>query len=197
MSSPVSFEVLLAVSRQLEDDFIDEDIMLVEPAKGRGAETPSNRTITVRGRREGQALVLCYQDYYSTNSNPVAPAVYERNVLEVFVAQPKISFEGVCQRRGVLDKVARWFGGGGLRGPHPIFERMRLDQEEAGGSELFECAAFCDGLERIASAYDTKRVLLQAGSGLTAVTHWVAQGSSPEAVLALVDDIRAVTATLG
>lgn len=196
MSSSASFEVLLETSRQLEDDFIDEDIQEMQEGGGRNTRTVMNRMITVRGKRQGQPIVLSYADFYSTSFSPTAIPVYERRVLEVFVAQPKITFEGTCRERGMLDNVARWFGAGGTKGPHPIFSRMRMDAERGCDADNFQERPFGDALEALARRAAVKRVLLMAGSGLTAVTSFVAQGATAESVLRLVDDVRAVTATL-
>ena len=196
MSSAASFEVLLAVSRQLQDDFIDEDIQEMQEGSGRNSRTVLNRMITVRGKRQGQPIVLSYADFYSTSFSPTAIPVYERRVLEIFVAQPKVTFEGTCRERGAIDNVARWFGGGGTKGPHPIFTRMRMDAEPGCTPDNFEDRAFGDALEALASRHEVKRVQLLAGSGLTAITSFSAEAATPESVLRLVDDVRAVTATL-
>jgi hypothetical protein len=196
MSSPASFEVLLAVSRELDDDFIDEDINDIEQGGREHSRSLSNRVITVRGKRHGQALVLSYQDYYSASFNPRSLPIYERNVLEVFAAQPKVSFEGRCKRRGLLDKLARMFGGGGITGPHPLFESLRLDAEGEPNLANFHQPGFPAALEQLTRRYDVERVLLQAGAGLSAVVHWSGQRSTAAEVLELVDQVRAVTATL-
>lgn len=194
VSSPRSFEVLLAVSRELDDDFIDEDISDVQRASE--DRTVSNRTITVRGKRRGRAVVLCYQDYYSNNIDPRAPSIYEHQVLEVFAAQPSVSFEGACRRRGGLDRAARWVGLGGATGPHPIFERLRIDAEAEGNDASFHQPGFPGALESLVLRPEVKRVLLQAGTGLCAVVGWSGHGSSPEHTLALVDEVCGVAATL-
>lgn len=194
MSSPASFEVLLEVSRALDDGFIDEDI--AEIHKGNRNPPVSNRTITVRGKRRGRGLVLTYQDYYSTSISPRVPALYEREILEVFAAQPRLSFEGTCRRRSRLDRLARVFGAGGSKGSHAIFERLRLDAEGAAGEASFHQPGFAAALEQLARRRDVQRVLLQAEAGLTAVVRWSGRGSSAAFVLGLVEAVVGVAATL-
>ena len=150
MSSARSFEVLLAVSRLLEDDFIDEDICDVQEQDGRNTQTVSNRTITVRGKREGTPVVLCYQDYYSTNVSPRALPSYEHNVLEVFVAQPRVTFEGTVRMRAWHDRLLFWIGAGGSKGPHPIFSRLRVDAEGVSSPACFDHPGFAPALEALA-----------------------------------------------
>jgi len=99
-------------------------------------------------------------------------SVYESNIIEVFVAQPKVCFEGTCKSRGFSDRLARWFGRGGAKGPHPIFERLRLDSEGPANVANFHDASFPDALEELMRRPDVRRILLQAGSGLSAVVVW-------------------------
>jgi len=195
--SVAAFNTLLEVSRLLEDDFIDEDISEVEMGGGDSTHTVSNRTVTVRGEREGQPLVLSYQDYYSTNFNPHAASIYEHSILEMFIAQPKVCFEGTCKRRGFFGRLARWFGRGGARGPHPIFDRLRLDSDGPANVANFHDESFPDALEKLMLRPDVKRILLQAGGGLSAVVVWQVPSPSADFVLALIDEVRSVANTLG
>lgn len=195
MSSSASFDHLLAVSRLLEDDFIDEDIQDIQRGSGSNARKITNRMITVRGKHHGRPLVLSYQDYYTTNFNPNAPEAYELNILEVFATQRHVSFEGRIRQRNVFDKIGRWFGMGGTKGQHPIFSRMRVDVEE-GSAECFGWVDFPPALEKLALRHDVGRVTLQVGSGLTAIASWNADRSSAQYVMELVDEVCAVAGTL-
>lgn len=195
MASPTAFEVLLAASRELDDDFIDEDMSEIN-LQGNDNHVVLNRTITVRGKRHGQGVVMQYQDYYSTSTNPRRIPIYEREVLEVFVAQTKVSFEGTCRQRGWLDKLLRVVGAGGAKGSHAIFETLRLDAEAERQEANFHQPGFATALERLTLRPSVKRVLLQAGTGLTAVTRWSSSRSSASVVLELVDRVRDVAISL-
>lgn len=195
MSSPRSFEVLLAVSRLLEDDFIDEDISQVDRA---GEDQPvTNRTVTVRGKREGTPLVLCYQDLYSTNFNPRAIQTYEANVLEIFVAQPRVTFEGTIAPRGRIGRWLFFFGVGGSKGPHPIFSRLRVDAEGESSPACFDVPGFAGGIEGMLRRPDVLRVQLQAQSGIAAVTKMFPGHATPQQVIGMVDMVRGVAGILG
>jgi hypothetical protein len=194
MASPTSFAVLLAASRELDDDFIDEDMSEID-LHGDHDHVVLNRTVTVRGKRNGQAIVMQYQDYYSTSINPRRIPIYEREVLEVFVAQTKVSFEGTCRQRGWLDKLLRVFGAGGAKGSHAIFETLRLDAEAESRETNFHQPGFPTALERLTLCPTVKRVLLQADTGLTAVARWSPRFSA-SLVLELVDRVRAVAISL-
>lgn len=82
------------------------------------------------------------------------------------------------------------------KGPHPIFERMRLDAEGPVNASSFHHAEFATALERLALRADVRRVLLQSGAGLAAVVRWNARSSSPQFVLELIDQVIAVARTL-
>ena len=195
MSSPAAFEHLLAVSRMLQDDFIDEDISDVQQGSGSASRTVSNRTITVRGKLRGRALVISYQDLYTTSFSATAPALYEANILEIFAAQPHVSFEGTCRQRNLLDKIGRFFGAGGNKGSHPIFSRMRVDVEEGTG-QCLKWVEFPKALEKLALLPVVRRVNLQRGSGLAAIVPWHAAHSSADFVMSIVEEVCRAASTL-
>lgn len=196
MSSPRSFEILLAVSRMLEDELIDEDISDV--TEGDNSQTVSNRTITVRGKRQGTPVVLCYQDLYSTNFNPRARPSYERNVLEIFVAQPRVTFEGTLRPCGWHDRMLRWIRVGANRGPHPIFSRLHVTSDDDESSPAcFDHPGFAEAVEAMVLRPEVLRVQLQLGSGITVVTRLHPGHSSPPQVMHMLDEVRTVAAVLG
>jgi hypothetical protein len=190
MSSAIVFEVLHEVCKRLDDDFIDEDMSEIDM----GRHQVTNRSITVRGRHRGRAVVLQYADYWSEAISPLLPPVYERNILEVFVAQPRVSFEGTCRARGAMDKVGRWFGRGGLKGEHRVFESTRIDPTEPSSTACLVHPAFGDALERIATSDHCRRVKLQAGSGVGLFLGW--QHLSSQDVIGWVDRMHLLAATL-
>lgn len=192
MSSPASFDVLHEVSKGLADDFIDEDQSQIEI----GRQSVTNRTVTVRGRYRDRSLVIQYADFWSESISAVAPAAFERNVLEIFVAQSRVTFDGTCKERGVFDKIARWFGGGGLKGDHAVFERTRIDADGTRNMACLLYAPFADALAEMGEDPACLRVKLQAGSGAGPLLDWRGERSSPAEVFAWIDRTIGMIATL-
>ncbi len=192
VSSPASFEVLLAVSQRLEDDFIDEDMSELQM----GDRNVTNRTVTVRGRHRDRAVVLQYADFYSAAINPLAPAVFERNVLELFVSAPRLTFEGTCRSRSVWDKFLRLLGAGGLEGDAPLFEVCRVDATDQGNPASLRHRPFADRLQQMAQRPGCRRVTMQAGAGVGPLVMWDGHGTSPDAVVAWLDQTVLLAASL-
>ena len=191
LSSPASFEVLHAVSRRLEDDFIDEDMTEVETER----QTVTNRVVTVRGRHRGRAVVLQYSDFYSEAISPLTRATFERQVLELFVAQPRITFEGTCRSRSPRDRILRLFGGGGLKGDGPVFEVCRIDATGEGNPSCMQHRPFAALLQQMALEPSCLRVKLQAGAGVGPLLRWAGTGS-PEAVITSLDQAVSLAESL-
>ena len=191
MSSSATFEVLHAVSRSLEDDFIDEDMSELQMGK----QNVTNRMVTVRGRHRGRAVVLQYADFHSETINPLAPAIFERNVLELFVAQPRVTFEGTCRDRSPWDKFLRLFGAGGLKGDTAVFDACRVDATDQGNTACLNHRPFADLLQQVAQSPSCMRVKMQAGAGVGPLLRWTGR-TSPEAVLASLDQAVRLAATL-
>lgn len=163
---PVLYDVMLQLSRSLTDEYIDERQEEVEIYHGNRRRLVTNHTVFVRGATGGRALVVSYHDYYFLDLHSQA---YLRDILEVFVAADHLGFEGECRRRGVLDRIARWFGGGGLRGPHSVFDACRVDQAEACPLVDFERPEFAARLQAMSGRDDCVKVQLQARTGVNAV----------------------------
>ncbi|MCA9694568.1 MAG: hypothetical protein R3A51_02695 [Nannocystaceae bacterium] len=185
-----AFEVLLEVSRALEDDFIDEDHSEVSIGAGEHAHEVPNRTITVRGRREGQAILIFFQDYHEESFSAVSFKSFERDILEIFVAQPRVAFEGRCRHRALWDRLASLVGRGGLSGAHALYERHRVDGE---GPPLE--GRFADALVDLMGLGLVRRIVLQAASGLTLVLHWRGETDANH-LLGVIDRVRAAASTL-
>jgi hypothetical protein len=192
MSSPASFEVLHAVSQRLADDFIDEDMSEIQM----GNREVMNRTVTVRGRHRDRGVVLQYSDFFSEVIDPLKPAIYERNVLELFVTQPRITFEGTCRDRTLWDKLARFFGGGGLKGDADVFDACRIDATDAGNVACLMHRPFSDLLQQMAQRPGCRRVKMQAGAGVGPVLSFYSRATNPDAIMTWLDQGAALAATL-
>lgn len=162
------FEVMLALSRVLTDEHIDDAMNEVEVPSGRSSRTVTNRTIRVRGKLEGRPLVVSVQDYYFPGDGITAVAPL-RNILEVFVAGTYLTFEGECRRRDLFDTIGRWLGGGGLRGPHPLFDRLRIDGARGAPIDDFTRPEFCARIESLLGHPDCHRIQIQASTGINAI----------------------------
>lgn len=161
-------EVLLAVSRTLEREYIDEDFQEITVGHNDN-RTVENHTIHVRGVHDGVPVVLTYQKYYSPPDGATFLASYWGHMLEIFVADPSLAFEGSCRRRGAFDGVARWFGGGGLKGEHPIFTTCRIDGDVVGNRAAFADPAFCERLAALVEMPTCHGAQLQANTGIYAM----------------------------
>lgn len=162
------YEIMLQLSRQLADEHIDDEMSEVQLGGPNNHRTITNRTVRVRGLLGGRGLVVSVQDYYFPGDGlryvPPVP-----NILEVFVAGNHLTFEGECRTRTFLDTIGRWLGGGGLRGPHPIFDRRRVDAHRRSPAGDFERAEFCARLESVSGHPDCLKVQIQAGAGVNAL----------------------------
>lgn len=160
------YETMLAFSRTLTDEHIDERQEAVTVTVGKNQKSIMNYNVHVRGELDGRALVVSYHDYYFVN---MRSSEHLRDILEVFVAADHLCFEGECRQRDVLDWVARWFGGGGIRGSHSLFHSRRVDQAEPGPLSDFERPEFAARLEALSGRPDCIKVQLQARTGINAV----------------------------
>lgn len=165
--SAVMYEVMLAFSRMLDQDYIDDSVTLTDIFEGRSQRQVMNRVVTVRGSLAGRSLVVSHHDYYFLSSS--AHSAYLRGILDVFVAEPDMCFEGECRRRGAVDALARWFGGGGLRGAASVFYTRRVDGVASAGQDELEDLEFCRRLEELSGDEACVKVQLQREAGITAL----------------------------
>ncbi|PCC75465.1 hypothetical protein SAMN02745121_00004 [Nannocystis exedens] len=183
------YETLYEFSRTLSDDHIDEDLSQIE--------LPNNRTIQcqvvhVRGKLDGRPVVVSYHSHYFVATRGY---YYIPNLLEVFVAGNHLKFEGECRARGFLDKAARWFGGGGRRGPDPIFDARRIDAPRDADLTDFARPDFTARLAALSGHPLCVKVQVQAGTGINALFHGIPfRGSLPQ-LQAVVRDVAALAAT--
>lgn len=180
MSSSASFELLYELSKQLEDGLIDEDVQ--DMTEGRSNRHVMNRVITTRGRHRGRGVVVQYADYYSESFDSLSMSGHEVRVIEMFVAQPRVTFEGKCTARGLMGKLARLVGSGGLNGPHPLFDRCWVSQADGGNATCLSNAGFADTLVELAHQDACKRINLQAGGGLAPILQYGQAWSSGAAM---------------
>ncbi len=162
------YEVMLALSRSIDQAHINDSTTLVDILNGRSQWQVMNRVVTVRGSLDGRPLVISHHDYYFLSSS-VYYADYIRNILEIFVAEPRMSFEGECRRRRALDVCARWFGWGGIRGAASVFRTRRIDGVASPGRDELENPEFCRRLEELSGDETCVKVQLLRDAGITAL----------------------------
>ncbi len=133
-------------SQKLDEDFFDEDQSEIDIGSGDGSRTVSNHVVTVRGKLEGQGLVLMYHDYHVEGFQ--VPTV-RRHLFDVFVVDKSVKFDGKIKTAGFLDKMLRAIGLKKSLKPsaHTLFADCLLtsDEKPPDVSE-FEVDAYCDGL---------------------------------------------------
>lgn len=188
------YEVMLALSRTLADEHIDDERREIQIGGPTDQQTFNNRTIRVRGKLDGRPLVVSVHDYYFPGDGLVAVAP-KTNILEVFVAGTFLTFEGECRRRGLSDTIGRWFGGGGLRGPQAIFHRRRVDGDRGAALDDFTRPEFCARLESLSGHPDCVKIQIQAGTGINAIFHATNTTRDFARLDALVRDCAALAAS--
>ena len=187
MSGPV-YETLYEFSRTLTDDHIDEDLSDIV--------TPDNRRVRLqvihaRGKLDGRPVVVSYHSHYFLAARGYR---YIPNVLEVFVTGNHLEFEGECRARSLIDKLARWFGGGGRRGPDPIFDTCRIDAPRDADLADFTRPEFTARLAALGGHVHCLKVQVQAGTGINALFHGTHYRSSLPRLQAIVHDVAALAA---
>lgn len=187
MSGPV-YETLYQFSRTLTDDHIDEDLSEVETANDR---TVQCQVVHARGKLDGRPVVVSYHSHYFLGARGYR---YIPNVLEVFVTGNHLKFEGECRARGFADKLARWFGGGGRRGPDPIFDACRIDAPRDADLADFSRPDFTARLAALSGHVHCLQVQVQAGTGINALFHGTHYRSSLPRLQAIVHDVAALAA---
>lgn len=179
------FEAMLAFSRTLEREYIDDNTTLVDILDGGRQRQIMNRVIHVRGSLAGRPIVVSHHDYYFLSSSAYS-ADYMRDILDVFVADPGVRFEGECRPRRAVDAIARWFGGGGLRGAASVFDSRRIDGVASPGSAELGSPEFCRRLEEFSGDAACVKVLLQREVGITALFRSAPVAGSFDSLRALV-----------
>ena len=168
------YEVMLSVSRGLEDPTIDESIGSREIY---GVHV-DNRVVTVCGRREGRAIRVRFEDWTDSVELPQPPP--ERRMLEVFAAQPRVTLDATCRRRTIGDDIGRVIGLGGRKGEHRLFESTRIDASSSSDTSCLDVGAFADALERTVARPECRRVELHEGAGVAPILEWTDTISADE-----------------
>ncbi len=182
---------MLAFSHTLDQDYIDDSVTLTDIFDGRSQRQVMNRVVTVRGSLAGRSLVVSHHDYYFLSSSAQS-ASYMRGILDVFVAESGMCFEGECRRRGAVDALARWFGGGGLRGAASVFYTRRVDGVASAGRDELEDPEFCRRLEELSGDDACVKVQLQREAGITALFRSASVTGSIDALRARVSQCVAL-----
>ncbi|MDC0720182.1 hypothetical protein [Nannocystis bainbridge] len=161
MSGPI-YETLLEFSRTLRDDHLDEDLSRIELPNNRVLDT---QVIHARGKLDGRPVVVSYHSHWIVGST------YRPHILEVFVTGNHLKTEAECRARSFLDDVLRWFGGGGLRGPDPIFTERRIDAARDADLTDLDRPEFTARLANLSGLVYCHKVQIQAGTGINAWFH--------------------------
>jgi hypothetical protein len=150
----------------LEDDHIDEDYQEIP----QGRHTVTNHLCTVRGKYQGRPVVATFSEFFNTASATAMTPAWIRNILDVFVAEPTVKFEGIVRRKSLVDKIVAMLGiqRGAAPCAHALFGSAILEPEgSATDTSEFGGPAFCSRVLDYFGEPALWKLEFQAGSGVS------------------------------
>ena len=156
-------------SQTLENPRLQEAAPGITVKHRRGDRQADNYVCTVGADWEGHSIRVTYSDYFNLVPAAGKPS-WVQDVLEVFVADEQVRFEGILRRRGLSDKLLGLVGARkGLRPiRHELFQRcIAIPAETNQDAEDLSCRRFLDELSRFFGTWACLKLEFWPQKGMT------------------------------
>lgn len=165
------FDAMYEWSRMLTDDHIDEDHYEIQIDYGRHSHTVTNRVVRLRGKYGEIPIVISYEQYFDMSPVTSLNTKYESDILDVFVVDNSVRFEGYIKKLNSFGQFLRFFGKGKGLMPfkHQLFESYLVSPEEDNvDASEFDNRLFCDEILKLFDQAPLLRLVFQSQTGMSA-----------------------------